>query len=184
VGLAVKHRHLARQVGGFADDHQKNSMALPDNSDYVLPKGTIITLGSWVLVADGSGGFDSHLVDPDAPGTSEPTRCHATDEFVNHLDENPLPDNIKEIQKQPDFDAASFSSKTLPELEEDLDALLEASKLGTIPHQDSSETHMGLERRDPRFQRPGHTFAKPKEDPFSDSECEEIFLEFLDPVDD
>ena len=113
MGLAVKHRQLACQVGGFADDQKKNSMASPDNSDFVLPKGTIITLGSWVLVADGSGEFDSHLVDPDAPGTSEPTRCRATEEFVNHLDENPLPDNIKEIQKQLHNLAITYSGTEL-----------------------------------------------------------------------
>ena len=122
-------------------------MASPNNSDSVLAKGTIITFGSWVLVADGSGGFDSRLVNSDAPRTSESTRRRATDEFVNHLDEIPLPTDIKEIRKQHDFDATL--SKTPSELEEDLDCLLEASKLGTIPQRDILETHMGLERCNP-----------------------------------
>ena len=43
---------------------------------------------------------------------------------------------------------------------------------------------MGLERCNPRFKRSGHTFACPKEDSFSDSECEEIVPEFLDPIAD
>ena len=35
--------------------------------DDVLPtKGTTFYVGSWVFVADGSGGFDSHLIDPSA----------------------------------------------------------------------------------------------------------------------
>ena len=41
-------------------------MASPDNSDSVLAKGTTITFGSWVLVANGSGGFNAHLADPNA----------------------------------------------------------------------------------------------------------------------
>jgi len=66
--LAVKHRQLALQVGDFADDHRKNSMAPPDNN--VVPaKGTTFYVGSWVFVADGSGGFDSHLIDPNIPET-------------------------------------------------------------------------------------------------------------------
>ena len=69
--MAVKHRQLARQVGDFADDHLRNSMASPDNSDSVLAKGTTITFGSWVLTADGTGGFDNHLTDPNAPETPE-----------------------------------------------------------------------------------------------------------------
>ena len=158
-------------------------MASPNNSDSVLAKGTIITFGSWVLVADGSSGFDSRLVDSDAPGTSESTRRRATDEFVDHLDEIPLPASVKEIQKQPDFDATISLSKTPSELEEDLDHLLEASTLGTLPHpkQDRSEIHNEPERYSPRFDRSSHTLAGPKEDSFSDSGCEEIVPKFLDP---
>ena len=147
----VKHRQLERQVGAFADNHQKNSMASPDNSNSVLPKGTTITLGSWILIADGSSGFDSHLVDPNAPGSFESTRRHVADEFVDHLDEIPLPASVKEIQKQPNFDATISLSKTPSELEEDLDHLLEASTLGTLPHpkQDRSEIHKEPERYSP-----------------------------------
>ena len=68
--LAVKHRQLERQVGEFVDDHRKNSMAPLDNN--MMPaKGTTFYIGSWVFIADGSGGFDSHLIDPSAPKTSE-----------------------------------------------------------------------------------------------------------------
>ena len=96
-------------------------MASPDNSNSVLPKGTTITLSSWILIADGSGGFDSHLVDPDAQQTSKSTRRRTTDKFVDNLNEIPFPSDIKEIRKQPDFDATSSLSKTPAELEEDLD---------------------------------------------------------------
>jgi len=73
VGLVVKHRRLERQVGAFADNHWKNSMASSNSSDLVLTKGTTITFGSWVLVANGSSGFNAHLADPNALETSEST---------------------------------------------------------------------------------------------------------------
>jgi len=43
---------------------------------------------------------------------------------------------------------------------------------------------MGLERCNPRFKRSGHIFTELKEDSLSDSECEDIVPEFLDPVTD
>ena len=32
-----------------------------------MPKGTTLVFGSWACMADGSGGFSSHLVTPDSP---------------------------------------------------------------------------------------------------------------------
>ena len=32
-----------------------------------VPKGTTLFFGSWACMADGSGGFSSHLVTPDLP---------------------------------------------------------------------------------------------------------------------
>jgi len=40
-------------------------MASSDSCN-VLEKGTILSFGSWIYVADGSGGFASHLVDPES----------------------------------------------------------------------------------------------------------------------
>jgi len=48
------------------------------------------------------------------------------DNFIDLLDEIKLPVHIKEAQDQPNFDATN--SKTLSELEEDLDNLLEVSR--------------------------------------------------------
>ena len=40
-------------------------------SDDPMPKeGTTLNFGSWVYVADGSGGFTSHLTTPVAPGAN------------------------------------------------------------------------------------------------------------------
>ena len=35
------------------------------NPGNVLEKGTILSFGSWIHIADGSGGFTSHLVNPE-----------------------------------------------------------------------------------------------------------------------
>ena len=109
--LAVKHRQLARQLGAFIDDHRKNLMAPLDNN--VVPaKGTTFFVGSWVFVANGSGGFDSHLIDPRAPKTSEAARRRAVDEFVDQLEKIPLSVHVKEVWKQPDFDVTAISTKS------------------------------------------------------------------------
>ena len=69
--LADKHRQLVRQIGGFANDHQKNSMVPLNSNNSVPAKGTTFFVGSWAFVANGSGGFDSHLIDPRALEASE-----------------------------------------------------------------------------------------------------------------
>jgi hypothetical protein len=61
VGVAVKHRQLARQVGEFIKHPSKNSIASFDFTSAVLDKGTTFIFGSWICVANGLGGFNSHL---------------------------------------------------------------------------------------------------------------------------
>jgi hypothetical protein len=126
----IKYQQLARQVGGLANNHRKNSMASSNVNDPVLAKGTTITFGSWVLIADGLGGFDTHLIDPNASKTSEASRRLAANDFVDHLDEIPLPVHIKRIRKQPDFDVTPPLGKSPSELVEDLDHLLETTRPG------------------------------------------------------
>ena len=67
----------------------------PLDNNVVPAKGTTFYIGSWVFVADGSGGFDSHLIDPSAPEASEAARRRAVDEFVNQLDEISLLVHVK-----------------------------------------------------------------------------------------
>ena len=99
-------------------------MAPLDNK--VIPtKGTTFYVGSWVFVVDGSGGFDSHLIDLSTPKTSKAEQRREIDNFVDQLDEISLPIHIKKVQNQHDFDVTT--PKTLSELEEDLDNLLEIS---------------------------------------------------------
>jgi hypothetical protein len=59
----------------------------PLDNNAVLAKGTTFYLGSWVFVANGLGGFDSHLIDPSASEASEVTRRREINNFVDQLDE-------------------------------------------------------------------------------------------------
>ena len=57
-------------MGPLANDRQKNLMApLDDNT--VLEKGTSLRVGSWIFIADGSGGFESCSIDQDPPEVLE-----------------------------------------------------------------------------------------------------------------
>ena len=102
----------------------------PLDSNAVPAKGITFYISSWVFIADGSGGFDSHLTDPSAPETSKPARHWQIDNFVDQLDEIKLSVHIKEIRDQPDFDVTN--PKILSELEEDLDNLLKISRQEAI----------------------------------------------------
>jgi hypothetical protein len=124
----VKHRQLAPTMGPLADDREKNSMAsLVDNP--VLEKGTSFHIGSQIFVPDGSGGFESHSTDQDPPEASETAKHREFDEFINQLEEIGFSDLNGEARIQPEFDA--IKAKTLSELEEDLEKLLEDSKQET-----------------------------------------------------
>jgi hypothetical protein len=59
--LEVKHRQLARQVGVFIEHPLENSMASFDFTSVVLNEGTTFIFGTWICVANSSGGFNSHL---------------------------------------------------------------------------------------------------------------------------
>jgi len=72
----------------------------------------------WVYTANGSGDFTNCLANPEELEMPIPTRCNNVDDFVNQLDEIPLPVHIQN----------PIQSKSLFELEEDLDQLLEAGE--------------------------------------------------------
>ena len=81
----VKHRQLAPTVGPLANDRWKNSMALLDDNP-VPSKGTSFCVGSWIFVADGSGGFKSHLIDQTTEEVPEATNHDELDDFVDQLE--------------------------------------------------------------------------------------------------
>ena len=67
----VKHRQLAPTVGPLAKDQQKNPMASFEFSFLAIDAGTTFVFGSWVYIANSSGGFSSHLIDPASTETPQ-----------------------------------------------------------------------------------------------------------------
>ena len=94
--LGGKHRQLARQVGDSASS-SASLMATFPLTTMTPPRGATFIFGSWVSVANGSGGFDSHL-------TNSPTLKISTSEDSNKLARSHdrsvmlLPDLAKEIK--------------------------------------------------------------------------------------
>ena len=124
----VKHRQLAPTVGPLANNRQKKSMASFDDNP-VLEKGISLRIGSWIFIANGSGGFESHSADQDPPEASEATKWCEFDEFIDQLEEIGFSDLNNEARIQHEFDI--IKAKTLSELEEDLERLLEDAKQET-----------------------------------------------------
>jgi len=112
-------------MGPLANDHQKNSMAFLDDNSIVL-EGASFRIGSWIFITDGSGGFESYPIDRNTPEVSEATKRCEFDDFVDQLEEIGSSD---EIRIQPEFDV--IKTKTITELEEDLERLLEDAKQET-----------------------------------------------------
>ena len=122
----------------------------PLDNNVVPAKGTTFYVGSWVFIADGLGGFNSHLIDPSVPKTSKAARHQEVDNFVDQLDEIPLLVHVKEVQNRPDFDV--ITPTALFELEEDLDSLLEITRQDAIVDREApiSESQQDLVQRQPR----------------------------------
>ena len=103
--LGGKYRQLAHQVGDSASS-SASSMATFAFSTMTHPRGTTFIFGSWVCVANGSGGFDSHLTNSPAPKSS-------TSEDSNKLARSHnrgvmlLPDLAKEIEAKLEDNSSS-----------------------------------------------------------------------------
>jgi hypothetical protein len=97
--MLVKHQQLARQVEVFIKHPPENSMASLSFTSALLDEGTTFIFGSWISVANGLGGFNSHLVNSRKPETSTPTRHSNLDEFIDNLDESLLPNLVLQIKK-------------------------------------------------------------------------------------
>ena len=116
--LGGKHRQLARQVGDSA-----SSMATFAFSAMTPPRGATFIFGSWVSVANGSGGFDSQLTNSPAPKNS-------TSEDFNKLARSHdrgvmfLPDLAKEIE--PKLENYSSSIRT------QIDLKSKPTRIGTL----------------------------------------------------
>ena len=55
-------------MGRVSDDLSTNSMA-SSNFNNILENDTILSFEIWICIADGSGGFTSHLADPENAGS-------------------------------------------------------------------------------------------------------------------
>ena len=98
--------------------------SLDDN--HVLEEGTSLCIGSWIFIADGSGGFKSCSIDQDPPEVSEAAKQCEFDEFIDQLEKIGVSDLINEARIRPEFD--TIKAKTLSKLEEDSKELLKDSK--------------------------------------------------------
>ena len=101
--------------------------SLDDNS--VPSEDTSFCVGSWIFIADGSGGFRSRPIDQNTPEASEAARRQEIYDFVDQLEEVELSVLNNGTRNQPEFD--TIRPKTLSELKEDLDKLLEDIKQKT-----------------------------------------------------
>jgi hypothetical protein len=67
-------------------------MASPSFTSTMLDEGTTFIFGSWICVANGLGGFNSHLVDSRKPEVSTSIQSSKLDYFIGDLGELLLPD--------------------------------------------------------------------------------------------
>ena len=94
MGLVVKYRQLARHVGEFTDNPLVNLLAIL-NSTIVLEEGTIFIFGSWTCIANGFGGFTSHLAKPEESEALALVHVDGAHKLAGNLDKLCLSDLIK-----------------------------------------------------------------------------------------
>jgi hypothetical protein len=130
VGLEVKHRQLARQVGVFIEHPPENSMASFHFTSAVLDEGTTFIFGSWICIANRLGGFNIHLANSRESETLAAAQHSDLDEFVDNLDETLLPDLAREIEEESPVDATS--THAVPGLLESDSIRLEEDLIGLL----------------------------------------------------
>jgi hypothetical protein len=132
----------------FIEHPPENSMASFNFTSVVLDGGTTFIFSSCICIANGLGGFNTHLANSREPEASSSTRNSDLDEFIDNLDELLLPDLALQIEKMSVFDTTStrdapelvgldsnrsegtIQSKFLSKLEEYLDLLLKLKNVG------------------------------------------------------
>ena len=73
----------------------------PLPKSYHPDEGTTFVFGSWICIANGSGGFNSHLAESKGLEASSTTQHNNPDELPSELDEIMLLVHIKEIKNSP-----------------------------------------------------------------------------------
>jgi hypothetical protein len=110
--MAVKYRQLACQIGVYIEHPPENSMASFNFTSAVLNEGTTFIFSSWICVANGLGGFNSHLANSKEPEATSSTRSSDLDDFIDNLNDMPLPDLAQQIEKISIFNATSTLDAT------------------------------------------------------------------------
>jgi hypothetical protein len=123
-------------------------MASFNFTNAVLDEGTTFIFGFWICVTDCLGGFYSHLANSKESEASPSTSSSNLDDFIDNLDDMLLPDLAQQIEKMSVFNATftrdapdrlgsdsnrskkTSRSKSLSNLEEDLDLLLKIKDVG------------------------------------------------------
>jgi hypothetical protein len=85
----------------FIEHPLENSMASLSFTSTMLNEATTFVFGSWICVANGLGGFNSHLVDSRKPEASAPTRSSDLNELL-------LRDPPRQIERTSIFDITSI----------------------------------------------------------------------------
>jgi hypothetical protein len=110
-GQAVKHRQLARQVGGCIEDPPANSMASFKFTSAVPPQGPMFIFGSWVCITDGASNFHRFIVDM-KPKTLTVSFHSNLDEFVDNLDNLSTHGSAMRTEEESVLDATPSSAAT------------------------------------------------------------------------
>jgi hypothetical protein len=85
-GQPVKHRQLARQVGGHVEDPPASSMASFQFTRSVPSQGMTFVFGSWFCIANDAGNFCRFLIDT-KPKTPAAGLRSDLDKFIDDLDD-------------------------------------------------------------------------------------------------
>jgi hypothetical protein len=88
MGVVVKHQQLVCHVGVSIEHPLENSMASFNFTSAVLDEGTTFIFSSWICIANGLSGFNSHLANSKKPKASSSTPSSDLDEFINNLDDS------------------------------------------------------------------------------------------------
>jgi hypothetical protein len=81
------------------EDPSKNLVASFNFTSVMLDEGMTFIFGSLICVANGLGGFNSHLANSKEPEASSSTSSNDLDDFMDNLNCMLLPDLAQQIQK-------------------------------------------------------------------------------------
>jgi hypothetical protein len=101
---------------------------------------TTFIFGSYIYVANGLGGFNSHLIDSRKPEASTATQRSNLDSFIDDLNELLLPDLPRQIQNTSVFDTTP--SHAAPGLGSDPNLSEEASRSMSLPDSEEDLEHL------------------------------------------